>query len=91
MVLWLFLSFFAAMNFAAYFLMRLDKQRAIHHQWRIAESHFFILSLFGGFIGIFVAMRQIRHKTQSLFFKIMLLLSVFIWLIFLPFAYFWLQ
>ena len=87
MALWIFLSFIAAMNFAAYFLMRLDKQRAIHHQWRIAESHLFLLSLLGGFIGMKLAMKQFRHKTQQLSFKIVFWLSAAIWLGLVPYAY----
>lgn len=77
----------AAVNIAAYFFTWLDKKRAIHNQWRISENSFFLLSLLGGFIGLFLGMRQFRHKTKHLSFYAVIVVSALIWLIFMPLAY----
>ncbi|WP_077462831.1 DUF1294 domain-containing protein [Rodentibacter caecimuris] len=86
-IFWMILIL-AAINIAAYFLINIDKKRAIHQQWRISENTFFLLCLLGGFIGIYSAMIHFHHKTKSLNFKIILFISTFCWLLFLPYAYF---
>ncbi len=52
----------AAVNIAAYFLMWKDKVRAVRHGWRISENTFFLLSLLGGFIGVYCGMKRFHHK-----------------------------
>lgn len=41
----------------------LDKIRAKKHGWRISEKMLFFLSAAGGSVGMYAAMRIIRHKT----------------------------
>ena len=53
MLIQLLFVMLAAVNIAAYFLMWKDKVRAVRHGWRISENTFFLLSLLGGFIGIY--------------------------------------
>ncbi|OIJ11018.1 hypothetical protein BKP35_12940 [Anaerobacillus arseniciselenatis] len=50
--------------------MYVDKQRAIKGQWRVPERKFFILAIIGGSAGIFLGMKQFRHKTKHLSFKV---------------------
>ena len=56
MLIQLLFVMLAAVNIAAYFLMWKDKVRAVRHGWRISENTFFLLSLLGGFIGVYCGM-----------------------------------
>lgn len=73
------------------FLMWKDKVRAVRHGWRISENTFFLLSLLGGFIGVYCGMKRFRHKTKHFSFKFVVILSAFIWLILMPYWYFFLE
>ena len=77
MLIQLLFVMLAAVNIAAYFLMWKDKVRAVRHGWRISENTFFLLSLLGGFIAVY--------------FKFVVILSAFIWLILMPYWYFFLE
>ncbi|PJG82014.1 DUF1294 domain-containing protein [Caviibacterium pharyngocola] len=90
MLNWILPCFLAAVNIAAYFLMYIDKQKAVKQQWRIAEKTLFLLCLCGGFIGIHLGMKHFRHKTQHLSFKIIVSVSAILWLAVLPFSVFYL-
>ena len=52
-----------------------DKVRAVRHGWRISENTFFLLSLLGGFIGVYYGMKRFRHKTKHFSFKFVVILS----------------
>ena len=79
--------YLAAVNIAAYFLMYRDKQKAIKQQWRIPEKTLFLLSLCGGFIGVHLAMKHFRHKTQHVSFSVVVSLSAILWIVILPWWY----
>ena len=50
-------------------LMGMDKQRAIRHEWRIAEQTLLLVALFGGSLGVLMGMFIFHHKTnKALFF-----------------------
>ncbi|MCX4270440.1 MAG: DUF1294 domain-containing protein [Lachnospiraceae bacterium] len=67
----LFLSLYLfCINLYAFFLMRVDKQRAIHHQWRIPEKNLFLSALLGGSLGSLFGMYHFHHKTKHWYFKI---------------------
>lgn len=51
-------------NLAAFFLMGIDKYKAIHHQWRISEKTLFLSALLFGSIGALLGMYTFRHKTR---------------------------
>lgn len=76
--------YMAAVNIAAYFLMRSDKQRAANKERRVPEYVFFILCFIGGFIGVHLGMEHYRHKTGSWTFKAAVLLSAVGFLVVLP-------
>ena len=48
----------------------LDKLRARHGQWRVAESSLHLVALLGGWPGAFLAQRHFRHKTGKLRFQL---------------------
>jgi uncharacterized membrane protein YsdA (DUF1294 family) len=60
---------FAALNIFCFFLVSLDKKRAIRNQWRIPEKTFFILAFAGGAVGTYLGMICFRHKTKHFYFK----------------------
>lgn len=51
-------------NFLTFGIMCLDKYFAQVDAYRVPERWLFFLSLIGGGIGAFVAMRLVRHKTK---------------------------
>lgn len=62
------LLLFVAINVLAFFLMFLDKFKAIKRIRRISEQALFLWALFFGGIGIYLGMFAFRHKTQKWYF-----------------------
>ena len=59
-----FLLYLLIINAAAFVLMLVDKQKAIHHRWRISEATLMSAALLGGSIGALAGMYAFRHKTR---------------------------
>ncbi|WP_408007152.1 DUF1294 domain-containing protein [Pseudalkalibacillus sp. A8] len=57
-------------NFYGLIIMFMDKQKAKRQQWRISETHLWIVSIIGGAIGILAGMQLFRHKTKHTSFRI---------------------
>ena len=53
-----------------FFIMWLDKRKAIKGSWRIPEKTLFIITALGGGIGTIAGMYTFRHKTQKIQFVI---------------------
>lgn len=62
--------YFIAINLIGFFVMWLDKKKAIKGAWRISEKTLFIITGLGGGIGTITGMYTFRHKTQKLGFVI---------------------
>lgn len=62
--------YFIAINLIGFFIMWLDKKKAIKGTWRIPEKTLFIITGLGGGIGTIAGMYTFRHKTQKLGFVI---------------------
>ena len=60
----------ALINLLAFILFFLDKRRAMGHRRRISEETLFFVSVLGGSIGAYSAMRLFHHKTHKVMFKI---------------------
>ena len=52
------------MNLIGFFLMGIDKRKAVKHAFRIPESTLFIVALIGGSLGSLLGMYVFRHKTR---------------------------
>lgn len=52
------------MNLIGFFMMGIDKRKAIRHKWRIPEKAFFIVSILSGSLGTLIGMYTFRHKTK---------------------------
>ena len=56
-------------DFLLFGMMVMDKYRAVHHKYRIAEKKLFLVALIGGAIGGTIGMYLFRHKTKHWYFK----------------------
>lgn len=57
-------------NLTGFFIMFIDKSRAVHKEWRIPEKTLIGISVMGGSIGMLLGMNVFRHKTKHLKFTI---------------------
>jgi uncharacterized membrane protein YsdA (DUF1294 family) len=58
------LTYLFIINLMGFFIMLIDKQRAIHKEWRIPEKTLIGISILGGAIGMLLGMSSFRHKTK---------------------------
>jgi uncharacterized membrane protein YsdA (DUF1294 family) len=64
------LGAYIIMNIIGLIVMKVDKNRAIKHQYRISENTLWLVAIFGGAIGATAGMQVFRHKTKHLSFKV---------------------
>jgi uncharacterized membrane protein YsdA (DUF1294 family) len=64
------LGVYIIMNLIGLFVMKIDKDRAKNHQYRISEKTLWLVALFGGAAGTTAGMQLFRHKTKHVNFKI---------------------
>lgn len=63
-------AYFVIINIIGFFIMWLDKRKAMKGSWRIPEKTLFIITALGGGIGTTIGMYVFRHKTQKIQFVI---------------------
>lgn len=51
-------------NLIGFFIMYIDKRRAINHVYRIAEKKLFLICILGGSLGLLIGMYKFHHKTK---------------------------
>ncbi len=51
-------------NLIGFFIMLIDKRKAIKRQWRVSEKALICISIIGGSIGMLAGMSTFRHKTK---------------------------
>ncbi len=80
-------TYLLIINLLGFLIMFIDKQRAIHKEWRIHEKTLIGISIFGGSIGMLIGMSSFRHKTKHKKFTIgvpfILLMQIFIAILYL--------
>jgi uncharacterized membrane protein YsdA (DUF1294 family) len=64
------LGAYIVMNIIGLIVMKVDKSRAIKHQYRISENTLWLVAVFGGAVGTTAGMQMFRHKTKHTSFKI---------------------
>lgn len=64
----LLVGYVIIMNLIGFFLMGIDKRKAIKRAFRIPESTLFIVALIGGSLGSLLGMYVFRHKTRHWYF-----------------------
>ena len=57
--------YLAVVNLWGFFLMVLDKSRAVHHRYRVSERALLMAAACGGALGVGAAMLLVHHKTQK--------------------------
>lgn len=62
--------YFIIINLIGFFIMWLDKRKAIKGSWRIPEKTLFIITALGGGIGTIAGMYTFRHKTRKIQFVV---------------------
>jgi len=62
--------YFCIINLIGAIFMVVDKRRSQKGQWRISEKKLMLTALIGAALGMFIASRVLRHKTQKLKFMI---------------------
>lgn len=60
----IFIYYLAFINIVGFFIMLIDKKRAIKKQWRISEKALIGVSIIGGSLGMLAGMNTFRHKTK---------------------------
>lgn len=65
-----------AMSIIGFMVYWLDKLRARHGQWRVAETTLHLIALLGGWPGAYLAQRHFHHKTKKLRFQLLFWLIV---------------
>jgi len=79
----LLFSWLTATGLVGFFVMGVDKSRAINHEWRIPETALFVLSYAGGFWGVLLSGFMFHHKTSKPEFLLVVLPSLALWFFFL--------
>ena len=72
----LVLTYLFLANGMGFLLMGLDKLRAAQDEWRIPERWFFMISLAGGALGVFLGMFVFHHKTSKTGFQLIVILAL---------------
>ncbi len=76
----LLLTYLGILNLLAFLMCGLDKWKAQRGFWRVPERVLFGLSFLGGGTAFWIGMRLFHHKTRHLSFKILIPLSILLWL-----------
>lgn len=58
------ICYLCVMNLLGFVLMGMDKWKAKHKKWRIAEKTLFLVGAAGGSLGCWLGMYTFRHKTK---------------------------
>jgi uncharacterized membrane protein YsdA (DUF1294 family) len=70
-------------NIFGFILVSLDKYKAKNRLWRIPERSFFILSILGGGIGIYIGLFLFNHKTRHWYFMVIIPLIILAQIVFI--------
>lgn len=71
------------LNIFGFILVSLDKYKAKNRLWRIPERSFFILSILGGGIGIYIGLFLFNHKTRHWYFMVIIPLIILAQIVFI--------
>jgi len=64
------------LNIFGFILVSLDKYKAKNRLWRIPERTFFLLSILGGSIGVYIGLFFFNHKTRHWYFMTLIPLII---------------
>ena len=78
---WLLTAYCIVVNLYTFILYGRDKNKARNNEYRVPEKVLIGLAFAGGAVGALCGMRIFRHKTKHWKFKILVPLSVALWVI----------
>lgn len=73
------------LNIFGFVLVLLDKYKAKNRLWRIPERSFFLLSILGGSVGVYIGLLTFKHKTRHWYFMTIIPLIIIAQLVFIYF------
>ncbi len=71
------------LNILGFVMVMLDKYEAKNRLWRIPERTFFLLSILGGGIGVFLGLLIFNHKTKHWYFMTLIPFIIIIQVLFI--------
>lgn len=71
------------LNIFGFILVSLDKYKAKNRLWRIPERSFFILSILGGSVGVYIGLFLFNHKTRHWYFMTIIPLIILAQIVFI--------
>ena len=77
----MFEIYFTAINLLTFIVWGIDKKKATAGQWRVPEKTLYLLIAAGGGLGALAGILLFRHKTRKPLFRIIAIVSVFIYLV----------
>ncbi len=83
------IGYIIIINLIGFFLMGIDKRRAIRRGWRIPEKTLLIVALLFGSVGSLIGMYLFHHKTRHLKFAIGIPAILVAQLLFISFLFTW--
>jgi len=67
-VVTLIIAYAIIINLIGFFLMGIDKRKAIKRAFRVPEATLFLIAILGGSIGSILGMYTFHHKTRHWYF-----------------------
>jgi len=87
----LLIYYLVFINLVSFFMMFLDKRKAVKGRYRISEKALLLSGAAGGVVGMLLGMKYFRHKTRKGSFKLptvgVVLLNLVYW--YLMYVYLW--
>jgi len=74
------IGYLVIVNLVSFIMFGVDKQKAIHHEWRISEAALMISAAIGGGVGALCGMYVFHHKTKHPKFMIGVPLLLALWI-----------
>lgn len=71
------------LNIFGFILVSLDKYKAKNRLWRVPERTYFLLSILGGSIGVYIGLFFFNHKTRHWYFMTIIPLIIIAQIVFI--------
>jgi len=75
------------LNIFGFILVSLDKYKAKNRLWRIPERSFFLLSILGGSVGVYIGLFFFNHKTRRWYFMTIIPLIILAQMVFIYYLF----
>lgn len=83
------IAYIIIINLIGFFIMGIDKRKAIKNKWRVPERTLFLIAFLFGSVGILIGMYLFHHKTRHLKFALGIPVILVIQLLSISFLFSW--